>query len=115
MTTEGKRKEIKIEAKDGMDYERAWCEAIRHNDELQFEVRQLKETIIEMCKSFYREKNGDVIPNELMEPRIIVSGKADNPFYQIMYYDKSDGEFHLGWGSYYLPNVQQWMQEEFGM
>ena len=103
-----------IEAKDDMDYERAWWDAIRLNDELQFEVRQLKETIVKMCKSLYAHESGDAIPNELKKPRIIVGGKADKPFYEIMYYDNADREFHLGWGSYYLANVQQWMKENFG-
>jgi hypothetical protein len=46
------------QAKGGMDYEKAWKDAARLNDELQFEIGRLKETIVAMCKSFYEPKGG---------------------------------------------------------
>jgi hypothetical protein len=45
--------------------------------------------------------------------RIIVSGTAEKPYYDIMYFDPTDGEYHIGFGSYYLKYVFGWLAEEF--
>ena len=47
------------------------------------------------------------------EPHIVVNRDADNPYYMIMYYDVSDKLWHLGFGSFNLSFVIQWLQEEF--
>lgn len=46
-------------------------------------------------------------------PQIIVTGTADKPFFQIMYRE-GDG-IHLGYGSYELAFVFQWLKEYFGI
>jgi hypothetical protein len=48
-------------------------------------------------------------------PQIIVTGTAEKPFYQIMYLENEDGEIHLGFGSYDLAYVFQWLKEDFGV
>lgn len=45
--------------------------------------------------------------------KIIVGGTLQKPFYEILYYDPSDGQYHEGFGSYYLAYVFQWLSEEF--
>lgn len=45
--------------------------------------------------------------------KITVSGTADKPYYGILYYDPSDGQYHEGFGSYSLAYVFQWLDEEF--
>lgn len=45
--------------------------------------------------------------------RIVVCGTEQNPYYNILYYDPSDKEYHIGWGSYNLSYVRQWFAEEF--
>ena len=48
-----------------------------------------------------------------VDPKIIVGGKADKPYYQIEYYDLSDNEWHIGYGSGYLANVKEWLKTCF--
>ena len=45
--------------------------------------------------------------------RIVVCGTEQNPYYNILYYDPSDKEYHLGYGSYCISFVRQWLAEEF--
>ena len=44
--------------------------------------------------------------------RIIVGGTTEKPFYEILYFDPTDG-WHIGFGSYFLEFVFQWLSEEF--
>lgn len=45
--------------------------------------------------------------------KIIVDGTAENPYYNILYYDPKDKLYHIGWGSYNLSYVFKWLEEEF--
>ena len=45
--------------------------------------------------------------------KIIVGGALYEPYYGILYYDPSDGQYHEGFGSYCLAYVFQWLSEEF--
>lgn len=45
--------------------------------------------------------------------KIIVGGTHDKPYYSILYFDPKDKEFHIGYSSYYLAYVFQWLHEEF--
>ena len=45
--------------------------------------------------------------------KIIVEGTAEKPYYNILYFDPTDKEYHIGFGSYYLKYVFQWLKEEF--
>lgn len=45
--------------------------------------------------------------------KIIVGGTAHKPYYSILYFDPTDSDFHIGFGSYYLGYVFQWLSEEF--
>ena len=47
-------------------------------------------------------------------PQIIVTGTADNPYYEIMYYEFADGEIHVGYSSYDLDCVFWFLEEYFG-
>ena len=44
---------------------------------------------------------------------IIVCGKVKKPYFQIRYFDLSDHETHVGYGSYKLEFVFQWLEECF--
>ena len=44
--------------------------------------------------------------------RIIVEGTPAKPYYNIEYFDPTDKEYHIGFGSYYLDNVFNWFAEE---
>lgn len=45
--------------------------------------------------------------------KIIVGGTPENPCYNILYFDLADGKCHIGFGSYCLDNVFNWLAEEF--
>lgn len=45
--------------------------------------------------------------------QIIVTGPYEAPYYQIMYYDPTDKEIHIGFASYYMKFVFDWLKEEF--
>ena len=45
--------------------------------------------------------------------RIIIGGSAAKPYYSIQYFDPTDKEFHIGFSSYALNYVQEWLCENF--
>ena len=48
-----------------------------------------------------------------IDPKIVVSGSADKPYYSIEYYNISDGRWHIGYGSYNLKFVKEWLNDDF--
>lgn len=48
-----------------------------------------------------------------VNPNIIVRGNVDKPYYLIEYYDLSDNKWHIGYGSYCLANVKEWLKTCF--
>lgn len=48
-----------------------------------------------------------------IDPKIVVNGNADKPYYSIEYYDTSDNKWHIGYGSYELRNVIEWLKTCF--
>lgn len=44
---------------------------------------------------------------------IIVNGTVEKPCYHIMYLDPTDKCFHVGFGSFNIEYVRQWLAEEF--
>lgn len=45
--------------------------------------------------------------------KIIVSGTTKKPYYEILYHDPTDNEYHIGFGSYCLDYVADWLANEF--
>lgn len=45
--------------------------------------------------------------------KICVGGTTEKPYYNILYFDPADGEFHIGFGSYCLDYVFKWLAENF--
>lgn len=41
------------------------------------------------------------------------SGIIDGLYYELMYYDPKDKQFHIGWGSYNPDFVQEWLNDYF--
>lgn len=48
-----------------------------------------------------------------IDPKIVVNGNVDKPYYSIEYYDTSDNKWHIGYGSYELKNVIEWLKMDF--
>ena len=44
---------------------------------------------------------------------IVVHGTSEKPYYEIRYYDISDGKYHIGYSSYDLSIVFGWLKECF--
>ena len=44
---------------------------------------------------------------------IVVGGSADNPCYSILWWDEENKECNIGFSSYYIEFVFQWLEEEF--
>ncbi len=45
--------------------------------------------------------------------KIIVGGTAQKPYYEILYVDPDDKNYQIGFGSFSLEYVFQWLSEEF--
>lgn len=56
------------------------------------------------------EKNEKV---KVSSAEIIVHGTIEKPYYEIKYFDLSDGQYHIGYSSYDLNNVFRWREECF--
>lgn len=48
-----------------------------------------------------------------INPHIIVSGSAEQPYYSIEYYDVEKEQFYIGYSSCYLSTVYKWLNECF--
>ena len=55
--------------------------------------------------------NGNKIKTHFAQ--IIVRGKAEKPYYEILYFDTEDRTYHIGFGSYCLDYVFEWLSNEF--
>ena len=57
--------------------------------------------------------NEETIKIKTTRVEIIVTGKSRKPYFQIRYFDLSDHETHIGYGSYKLEFVFQWLEDCF--
>lgn len=59
--------------------------------------------------------SADSTRNKIKTPfaRIVVEGTPEKPYYNIWYFDPAGGECHIGFSSYCLDNVFNWLAEEF--
>lgn len=59
------------------------------------------------------EKKEHIKRERVASAEIIVTGSKQEPYYQIKYYDLTDEEYHIGYGSYHLDMVFDWLKECF--
>ena len=45
--------------------------------------------------------------------KIIIDGSREKPYFSILYFDPADKDFHIGYSSYYLDYVFNWLNENF--
>ena len=64
-----------------------------------------------MNKAF--EKNLEIEKIKVASAEIVVHGTFEKPYYEIRYYDISDGKYHIGYSSYDLSIVFVWLKECF--
>ena len=64
-----------------------------------------------MNKAF--EKNLEIEKIKVASAEIVVHGTSEKPYYEIKYYDISDGKYHIGYSSYDLSIVFGWFKECF--
>ena len=68
---------------------------------------------IHLCDAcFYNLRHMDELKKML--PKIIVSGEANRPYYEILYWNGNIKEHCIGYSSYDLEIVQQYMKKYFG-
>ena len=59
--------------------------------------------------------NGEVPKIKTHFAEIIVMGKTEKPYYNIIFIDPQTREYEVCFGSYSLENVRKWLSEEFEM
>ena len=45
--------------------------------------------------------------------KVVVDIIDEKPYYNILYFDSRDGEYHVGYGSYVIENTFGWLNELF--
>ena len=45
--------------------------------------------------------------------KMIIDGSREKPYFSILYFDPADKDFHIGYSSYYLFYVFNWLNENF--
>lgn len=76
------------------------------------ELAEHREAVAMLCKAIPEKQTGEE-KIKTRFARIVVGGTPEKPFYEIMYFDPGDDEFHLGYGSFELKFVFGWMKEFF--
>lgn len=75
------------------------------------EHKLLKEVVETLVND--EEENEGNTKVKVKSAEIVVHGTADKPYYEIKYYDVADGKYHIGYSSYNLKYVFQWLEECF--
>lgn len=57
--------------------------------------------------------HGEITKIRTNYARIVVDGTAEKPYYSIEWYDPKKQEYYLGFSSYYIENVFNWLSEYF--
>lgn len=93
------------------------------NYELRFETKDYDEfkTIESAMRSAMDSHHNDTHSGESQsKPKIkalfaeiVVHFPQGNPYYEIMYYDTADNAWHVGYSSYNLDFVVEWLKTEF--
>ena len=48
-----------------------------------------------------------------ISPQIVVHGTLEKPYYEISYYDTADNQWHIGYSSYDLQTVKEYLDNCF--
>lgn len=48
-----------------------------------------------------------------INPQIVVHGTPEKPYYEISYYDTGDNQWHIGYSSYDLQTVKEYLENCF--
>jgi hypothetical protein len=70
------------------------------------------EGVVKM-KDLKSEENNKIEKIKVTSAEIVVHGNVDKPYYEIKYYPIDDGECHIGYSSYNLKMVFNWLEEYF--
>lgn len=55
----------------------------------------------------------DVKKVKAINPQIVVHGTLEKPYYEISYYDTTDNQWHIGYSSYDLYIVKEYLDNYF--
>ncbi|NFO57699.1 hypothetical protein FDB39_12530 [Clostridium botulinum] len=59
------------------------------------------------------KENNEIEKIKVTSAEIVVHGNVNKPYYEIKYYRFDDGECHIGYSSYNLKMVFNWLDECF--
>lgn len=66
-----------------------------------------------MCEDMMNTNQGEFVKIKTHYARIVVGGTAEKPCYSIEWYDPLKKEYNLGYSSYYIGYVFNWLSEYF--
>ncbi len=64
-------------------------------------------------KDLKSKENNEIEKIKVTSAEIVVHGNANKPYYEIKYYRFDDGLCHIGYSSYNLKTVFNWLEECF--
>ncbi|MDB2032482.1 hypothetical protein PMZ84_14785 [[Clostridium] symbiosum] len=59
------------------------------------------------------DSNSKDIKIKVTSAEIVVHGSVEKPYYEIKYHEVGGSEYHIGYSSYNLNNVFEWLKECF--
>ena len=78
---------------------------------LEYLAKKGRETMNE--KTLQSEDDNYKKKHKVKSAEIVVRKIAEKPYYEIKYFDLSDNEYHIGYGSYKLEYVFEWLEQCF--
>ncbi len=66
-----------------------------------------------LCNKTTKTNDSENYKIKVTSADIVVHGTSDKPYFEIKYCRLDDGEFHIGYSSYELRNVFEWLEECF--
>ena len=68
-----------------------------------------------LCSKTTLANDSENVKIKVTSAEIVVHGTADKPYYEIKYCRLDDEEYHIGYSSYELRNVFEWLEECFDL
>lgn len=78
---------------------------------LEYLAKKGRETMNE--KTLQIEDDNYKKKHKVKSAKIVVRKIDEKPYYEIKYFDLSDNEYHIGYGSYKLEYVFEWLEQCF--
>ena len=80
---------------------------------LEYLAKKGRETMNVNGKTLQSEHDNYKKKHKVKSAEIVVRKIDEKPYYEIKYFDLSDKEYHIGYGSYKLEYVFEWLEQCF--